>query len=149
MNAACGFGPLREYWLAINRNDRDSEARLTAKRKTADKKRKKCACEAYPWPHRPGGGFCKWPDPPTERYERKKPSRPYADRHAGLRRQIARANGLHPIRDRKLIDSLMPSVIALAKQLKQSHPDARYREIEITENGIRGHLPASCPEWRR
>jgi|DEB0MinimDraft_6_1074348.scaffolds.fasta_scaffold00749_9 hypothetical protein len=24
-----------------------------------------CDCEAYPFPHRPGGGLCEWPDPPT------------------------------------------------------------------------------------
>jgi hypothetical protein len=23
-----------------------------------------CRCEAYKWPHRPGGGVCRWPDPP-------------------------------------------------------------------------------------
>jgi hypothetical protein len=26
-----------------------------------------CACIAYAWPHRPGGGLCRWPDPPTQR----------------------------------------------------------------------------------
>jgi hypothetical protein len=26
----------------------------------------KCTCEAYDWPHRPGSGFCRWPDPPDE-----------------------------------------------------------------------------------
>lgn len=26
-----------------------------------------CRCPAYAWPHRPGGGFCRWPDPPTRR----------------------------------------------------------------------------------
>jgi hypothetical protein len=23
-----------------------------------------CKCHAYQWPHRPGGGLCRWPDPP-------------------------------------------------------------------------------------
>src|SRR5262245_17115545 len=23
-----------------------------------------CRCKAYQWPHRPGGGLCRWPDPP-------------------------------------------------------------------------------------
>ena len=23
-----------------------------------------CTCIAYAWPHRPGGGLCRWPDPP-------------------------------------------------------------------------------------
>jgi hypothetical protein len=26
-----------------------------------------CRCEAYAWPHRPGSGYCEWPDEPTER----------------------------------------------------------------------------------
>ena len=25
-----------------------------------------CRCGAYAWPHRPGGGLCRWPDPPSE-----------------------------------------------------------------------------------
>jgi len=26
-----------------------------------------CTCEAYAWPHRPGSGVCRWPDPPAVR----------------------------------------------------------------------------------
>lgn len=26
-----------------------------------------CRCVAYAWPHRPGGGLCRWPDPPEYR----------------------------------------------------------------------------------
>lgn len=26
-----------------------------------------CTCPAYQWPHRPGGGLCRWPDPPQRR----------------------------------------------------------------------------------
>jgi hypothetical protein len=26
-----------------------------------------CTCRAYGWPHRPGGGLCRWPDLPTEK----------------------------------------------------------------------------------
>ncbi|MBI4491925.1 MAG: hypothetical protein HY690_03930 [Chloroflexi bacterium] len=26
-----------------------------------------CLCPGYAWPHRPGGGWCRWPDPPLER----------------------------------------------------------------------------------
>ncbi|MHA2132139.1 MAG: hypothetical protein ACW99L_19380 [Promethearchaeota archaeon] len=28
-----------------------------------------CTCEAYSWPHRPGGGLCNWPDSPKCNYE--------------------------------------------------------------------------------
>lgn len=27
-----------------------------------------CQCEAYAWPHRPGGGLCRWPDAPHYRW---------------------------------------------------------------------------------
>ena len=27
-----------------------------------------CHCEAYNWPHRPGGGLCRWPDDPHYRW---------------------------------------------------------------------------------
>ncbi|HET8626736.1 MAG TPA: hypothetical protein VFL91_04925 [Thermomicrobiales bacterium] len=26
-----------------------------------------CRCAAYAWPHRPGSGWCRWPDPPLGR----------------------------------------------------------------------------------
>jgi len=26
-----------------------------------------CTCAAYAWPHRPGGGLCRWPEPPLYR----------------------------------------------------------------------------------
>ena len=28
---------------------------------------KPCTCPAYAWPHRPGGGLCRWPAPPLYR----------------------------------------------------------------------------------
>src|SRR5262249_54078163 len=36
-------------------------AGLTSWRKN---KKKVCRCRAYNWPHRAGGGLCRWPDPP-------------------------------------------------------------------------------------
>ncbi len=29
--------------------------------------RPSCRCVAYQWPHRPGGGLCRWPDEPEYR----------------------------------------------------------------------------------
>jgi len=128
-----GLPPLREYWRDINRQERQAETQLRAKRKAGDKKRRKCTCEAYPWPHRPGGGLCRWPDPPTQRYQRRDWTyRPYRRRYAGIRRRIARASGLHPIKDRARIEALMPYVIAKAKELKRQTPRAKYRNMKIT-----------------
>ena len=35
-----------------------------------------CRCAAYAWPHRPGGGLCRWPDPPL--YQRTTPAGTHA-----------------------------------------------------------------------
>jgi hypothetical protein len=42
-----------------------------------------CTCAAYKWPHRPGGGLCRWPDPPYAR------SRITASTHRERRRSDA------------------------------------------------------------
>src|SRR3954464_9424112 len=116
-----GLLPLRQHWQEINRQGRQAQAELRTKRKAGDKNRRKCQCEAYRFPHRPGGGLCRYPDPPAvrwrdaqaaeiasrlakfrERYGEPtaeqmydltalttKQYRPYRNRYAGLRRQIA------------------------------------------------------------
>ena len=126
-----GLPPLRQYWQEINRQERQAQAEQRAKRQARDKKRAKCQCDR--WPHRPGGGLCRYPDPPAVRWQdaqaaeiaarvaefrrrwgeptaeqmadlialTTKPYRPYRKRYAGILRQIARNNGLHPIRDRR------------------------------------------------
>jgi hypothetical protein len=131
-----GLPPLRQYWQEINRHEREADAHERADRKARDKRRAKCRCEAYPWPHRPGGGFCRFPDPPLERWQRKTTGRPYRFRYAGILRQIAPNNGLHPIRDRALIAALMPRVLWQAKQAKRQCPRGKYRNMEITERGV-------------
>jgi hypothetical protein len=144
-NAALGLPPLRQYWQECNRYDRQVVSQQRAKRKARDKRRRKCCCVAYPWPHRPGGGFCRYPDPPLERWQPKPGGRPYRKRYAGILRQIARANGLHPIRDRAAIEAMMPRVLALAKQVKRQCPRAKYRHMEITNTGIRGQWQSAGP----
>jgi len=144
-NALAGWGPLRRYWRECNRHDREVAVWLRAKRKAHDKGRAKCRCEAYPWPHRPNGGLCRFPEPPQERWQPKPGSRLYKKRYAGLRRQLARANGLHPIRDRAAIDALMPQALELAKQLHAKYPKYKYRNMEITETGIRGYWTTAGP----
>ena len=132
--------PLRTYWRQIHRQERQAEAQEREERKARDKRRRKCRCEAYPWPHRPGGGLCRWPDPPVERWQPNPGGRPYRKRYAGIARQVARANGLHPIRDRAAIEALMPSVLAAAKQLKRQCPRLKYRNMKITNTGVTGEL---------
>jgi hypothetical protein len=139
------LGPLRAYWRALNRQGREAAAEERARHKVRDQRRPRCRCEAYPWPHRPSGGLCRHPDPPTERWQPKPGSRLYAKRYTGLRRQIARANGLHPIKDRKKIDALMPQKLALAKKLKFQSPKIKYRNMEITEKGIIGRWTTAGP----
>lgn len=140
-NALLGIpGSLRKYWQECNRYDGEVAAWNKTKRKARDKKRRKCRCEAYPWPHRPGGGFCRHPDPPLQRWQPKASGRPYEYRYAGLRRQIARANGLHPIRDRALIKELMETVLWQAKEIHDRCPRKwKYRnmQVEVEGNTIR------------
>jgi hypothetical protein len=145
LNALYGWKPLRDSWRATNREQRASDTATRQQRKAIDKKRPKCRCAAYQWPHRPGGGLCRYPDPPLERYQRKPGGRPYRKRYAGLLRQIARANGLHPIRDRAAIEATLPKVLALAKQLHRQHLKYKYRNMEITENGITGYWTTAGP----
>ena len=144
-NAAFGWGPLREYWRDINRREKEAKSLQRAQQKVRSQRRPKCRCEAYPWPHRPCGGFCRYPDPPIERYQRKADGRPYAKRYAGLLRRIARANGLHPIKDRALILAIMPGVLFTAKQLKGKCRKMKYRSIEITEHGVQGSWQSFGP----
>ncbi|HEX8522420.1 MAG TPA: hypothetical protein VF669_09200 [Tepidisphaeraceae bacterium] len=157
------WSPLRQHWQQVNREERAAKAALRAKRKASDRKRAKCRCDAYKFPHRPGGGLCRFPDPPVVRWQdaheaeiaervarfreqwgeptpeqmadlralTTKPHRPYRDRYAGIVRQIARNNGLHPIRDRVLIQRLMPRVLMQAKQIKRQQPRAKYRNMQL------------------
>jgi hypothetical protein len=66
---AAAFPPLRQYWRECNRYDRAVTAWERAKRKARDKNRAKCRCDAYKFPHRPGGGLCRYPDPPEVRWQ--------------------------------------------------------------------------------
>jgi hypothetical protein len=143
--AEWGEPSLRKYWREINRQEREAKALERAKHKIRDKRRPRCRCEAYPWPHRPGGGFCRHPDPPVEKWQPKPGRRLYRNRYAGLRRQIARANGLHPIRDREAIAALMPDALMLAKDLHQQRPKYKYRNMEITERGITAYWTTAGP----
>jgi hypothetical protein len=146
-NAVCGWLPaLRDYWRQINREERQAEADERAKRQARDKCRRKCGCKAYPWPHRPGGGLCRWPEPPLECWQRKPGGRPHRKRYIGIVRQIARANGLHPIRDREAIADLMPRVLAQAKQLKRHCPKLKYRNMVITDTGVTGQWQSAGPK---
>ncbi len=139
------LAPLREYWRAQNRLIREAQKQRRARRKLTDQHRPKCTCPAYPWPHRPGGGLCRHPDPPLMCWQPKTRRRRYRDRYAGLRRQIARANGLHPIRDRATIDALLPRAVALAKELHQQRPTYKYRNMVITATGITGYWTTAGP----
>jgi hypothetical protein len=144
-----GLMPLDVWWRVINHRKKQAKAALREKRKAHDKGRRKCRCEAYPWPHRPGGGFCRHPDPPLQCWQRKEHRRPYRKRYAGLRRQIARANKLHPIKDRELIQELVPHALEMAKLVKERNKRVRYREVEITDRGVCVYLPQIGPEWEK
>jgi hypothetical protein len=61
-----------------------------------------CRCGAYAWPHRPGGGWCRWPDPP--RYE--SPTEPGTHSWPRLRRPPGFSpQGSHEFRPTAEMDS--------------------------------------------
>jgi len=55
-----------------------------------------CRCEAYAWPHRPGGGLCRWPDPPQQRCTTTAGTRdwprPRSKKHRALVRSLKQAD---------------------------------------------------------
>jgi len=81
--------------------------------KARSKRRRKCRCAAYPWPHRPGGGLCRYPDPPLETWQGTPGKNvPTALRRCGYRKTLMRQYGLHPIRDREKIRRFLPKLYA-------------------------------------
>src|SRR5215213_1215991 len=79
---------------------------------TAAKPRPTCKCPAYPWPHRPKGGLCRWPDPPEVQFQRKAGRKPpfWARHERGIRRRLIKKYDLHPIRDRAKIHRFLPKL---------------------------------------
>ena len=77
-------------------------------------KRTNCCCAAYPWPHRPGGGLCRHPDPPITTFAGKpgKNAPVGMRRRSAIRRRMLQRYGLHPIRDRKKIRRWLPKLYA-------------------------------------
>ncbi len=72
-------------------------------------KPKTCVCPAYAFPHRPGGGLCRWPGRPTKCWRGQVGKNQPTDlRRRGMRRWLCRKYKLHPIRDRKKIKRLLP-----------------------------------------
>jgi len=53
--AELGLPPLRDCWRDINRQAREAQAQKRAEHHARDAKRAKCRCDAYKFPHRPGG----------------------------------------------------------------------------------------------
>jgi hypothetical protein len=78
------------------------------------KKRATCACAAYPWPHRPRGGLCRWPHPPLDTFKGKAGvTAPVGmRRRSAIRRRLMRRYAFHPILDRELIRRWLPKLYA-------------------------------------
>jgi hypothetical protein len=133
--ALTGELPLRQHWQGINRVERAKAKRTREMQKVRDQRRPTCRCEAYPWPHRPKGGNCRYPDPPaaiwTPKYEWK--YRPYKSRYQGIAKQIARASGLHPIKHRRDFQELIQDAVRLAKELKGKNSRVKFRNMQISE----------------
>jgi len=64
-------------------------------RRPAGSRKPVCGCVAYAWPHRPGGGLCRWPEEPD--YRRTTPAGTHGE-YRNLRRRVPWAD---PLRDRR------------------------------------------------
>jgi len=91
-----------------------------------------CQCAAYAWPHRPGGGRCRWPDPALDSVSRKtKPTHAGGDAgsevpHAECRsQQIPSPDATPPIPPATTPPSKPPAGMDEAAWEKVKHMDIR------------------------
>ncbi|MCY2994603.1 MAG: hypothetical protein NTY19_43080 [Planctomycetota bacterium] len=63
-NAWALWGDPRQ--LCVNHAGRHRRGKYGGPRKSTKTHRTPCSCAAYAWPHRPGGGLCRWPLPPLD-----------------------------------------------------------------------------------
>jgi hypothetical protein len=107
---------LRAESAEYDRRRRERRARRVATG-TAAKPRPTCTCPAYRWPHRPGGGNCRHPDPPLATWQGQPGRHPGTfGRPSGgssaCRKRILVWYHLHPIRDRAYIRRWLPKLYA-------------------------------------
>lgn len=101
--------------------------RRKAMQKARQKRRPKCRCAAYPWPHRPKGGLCRCPDPPLETWKgRAGKVKPVGVRYRGLYKTLCRQHNLHPIRDREIIERELPRLYV---EFCRKFWPARYQQL--------------------
>ena len=85
---------------------------LAKPKKASHRRGPLCRCQAYPWPHRPSGGACRWPDAPAATWKgvagKSKPSGMRIDR--GIKKRLARWMGWHVVRDRAFIKRWLPKL---------------------------------------
>lgn len=94
--------------------EREVKAHLRAQRRVEGKLRRKCTCDAYPWPHRLRGGNCRHPDPPTGAWQGQAGKHPgtwgRCRSNSSIRKRIIRQYQLHPIHDRERIRRWLPKL---------------------------------------
>jgi len=94
---------------------------------TNAKPRQTCKCAAYPWPHRPGGGNCRYLGVPTQAWKGKAGRHPFgtfgrvSGGSSSIRRAIIKRYGFHPIRDRQRIRRWLPKLYA-ALSRREGYP---------------------------
>ena len=124
---------------AIGKTVKPNNPVLVKPKTTSRRRGPLCRCKAYPWPHRPSSGLCRWPGEPVEKWRgvqgKSKPSGARIDR--GIRRRLARFMGWHPLRDRAYILRWMPKLyVAYCRRLGYPGGDEWLRHHEV------GRIPA-------
>lgn len=113
----------REILSYLRRLDHEAAVKEAAKaarharrvaKGTQAKPRPVCRCQAYPWPHRPAGGLCRYPEPPIATFGGKggKTAPVGMRKRSAIRRRLMKQYGFHPIRDRERIRRWLPKLYA-------------------------------------
>lgn len=93
--------------------------------KARSAKPKTCTCKAYAWPHRPGGGLCRWPLAAKKRSNTCEGTNRRGDaRVRKSRRWMFKVWGLNPVKDRAefarlypVLSQYYPATVVKAKEL--------------------------------
>jgi len=114
---------------------------LTAPKANSRRRGRLCTCAAYPFGHRPGGGLCRWPDPPAQTWQGVLGvSKPTGARlRSATRRRLCKWKGWHPLRDRDLIHRWLAKLY-VAYCRRRGFP---WGDDWLRSHGI-GRIPAMC-----
>lgn len=100
---------------------------------TGSSKAPVCRCMAYQWPHRPGGGLCRWPEDP------KQVSKTPAGKHKRRPRRgapVVTVTSFSYVAGRDSIEKLDELLAMLSSDQKEQKEGRTHRTREIEQNDL-------------